>query len=87
MSYTKNDIYILRTISKAKALNELTGIPISTITKGSNLSPSKVRNTVKMLQLNELIKEGFMQRNAKTYYITKLGEELLKKLMSNNILE
>lgn len=81
MSYTKNDIFILDAIRTSGGISELAGVPISTIVKKSKLSHTKVRNTVKILQSRNLIKEGFMQKNAKTYFITSEGELLLSKLI------
>ena len=82
MSYTKNDIFILDAIRTSGGISKLTGVPISTIVKKSKLSHTKVRNTVKILQSRSLIEEGFMQKNAKTYFITNNGKLLLSELIS-----
>lgn len=81
MSYTKNDIFILDAIRKSGGVSELTGVPISTIVKASKLSHTKVRSTVKVLQSRGLVNEGFMQKNAKTYFITNEGSYLLSTLI------
>ena len=87
MSYTKSDIFVLNAIHKLGGVNELTGAPIKTITKLSNLSDSKVRNAVRILQSESLILEGFMQKNAKTYYVSENGIKLLNRLKLRDNME
>ena len=82
MQFTKNDIYILNSILKNGGENELKSVSISTITKDTELSHTKVRATIKVLASGNYIKEGFMQKNAKTYFITDEGKEMLTKLLS-----
>lgn len=80
---TKNDIFILNQIRKAEAINPLKSVPISTLCKGVDLSHTKIRSSVKTLIEEGFVCEGYMQRNAKTYYITDNGVALIKDLYSN----
>lgn len=80
---TKNDIYILGAIKKVDAINSLKSVPVSTLCKNVNLSHTKVRTSVKTLMENELVDEGYMQKNAKTYFITKKGLELINNLYAD----
>lgn len=80
---TKNDIFVLGTIKKIEATNSLKSVPLSTLLKNTNLSATKVRSTLKLLMTEELIEEGYMQKNAKTYYITEKGMELLSNLYAD----
>lgn len=81
MQYTKNDIFILNSIRSKGGVNELRSVPITTIVEASNLSHTKVRATIKLLLTEGYIKEGFMQKNAKTYFISESGQSLLNKFI------
>lgn len=82
---TKNDMHILDTIRKLKATNSLRGVPISSIVEKTKLSHTKIRSTTRLLLEENLIEEGFMQKNAKTYYITEKGTEMICGLLVNAI--
>lgn len=80
---TKNDLLILGTIKKIDAINSLKSVPVATILKNTNLGATKIRGALKLLMSEELINEGYMQKNAKTYYITEKGIELLNNLYAD----
>lgn len=77
---TKNDMYILSAIKKIGATNSLNSTPISTLLKNVKISGSTVRSSIKKLIENKLVGVGYMQKNARTYYITKEGIELIHNL-------
>ena len=77
---TMNDLLILNEINRNKATNPLTSVTVSTLSENVDLSHTKIRLAIKLLTKNELVTEGYMQRNARTYYITQKGIELLKEL-------
>lgn len=76
----KNDILVLGTIKKVKATNSLKSVPVTTLLKEINLSHATIRSSIRLLIKNELVAEGYMQRNARTYYITEQGIELINNL-------
>lgn len=78
---SKNDVRILNQIMKGSKGNKLFAVSIKGIADKTELSIPKVRITVKSLLANGYIEEGFMQRSAKTYYITQKGKEILLNLM------
>ena len=76
----KNDILVLGTIKKVKATNSLKSVPVTTLLKEINLSHATIRSSIRLLIKNELVAEGYMQRNARTYYITQKGIDLINNL-------
>lgn len=76
----KNDILVLGTIKKVKATNSLKSVPVTTLLKEINLSHATIRSSIRLLIKNELVTEGYMQRNARTYYITQKGIDLINNL-------
>lgn len=56
-------------------------ITINKISEMTELSISKVRRTINAFKEIKYIKEGIVQRNAKTYYVTKKGIEKIVKLI------
>ena len=82
---TKNDIFILNSIKKIDAINPLKSVPVSTLCKNVSLSHTKIRSSVKTLIDEGFVCEGYMQKNAKTYYITEGGIKLIKELYSTII--
>lgn len=80
---TKNDIYILGSIKKIDAINPLKSVPVSSLCSNINLSHTKIRASIKTLIANELVNEGYMQKNAKTFYITQKGIDLLNSLYAD----
>ena len=77
---TINDLLILNEINRNKATNSLTSVTVSTLSENVDLSHTKIRLAIKLLTENELVAEGYMQRNARTYYITQKGIDLIKEL-------
>lgn len=80
MNFTKNDIFILDSIKTGDGTSKLKALPINTIISRSHLSHTKVRGTIRMLVSQGFINEGYMQKNAKTYFITKDGENFLNEV-------
>ena len=78
MSFKKSDIVILGKMESVGAVNQLKSATIHNLIEKTKLSATKVRASIKLLRSEELISEGFMQRNAKTYYVTDKGREFLK---------
>ncbi|HAU85067.1 MAG TPA: hypothetical protein DCW90_06090 [Lachnospiraceae bacterium] len=78
---TKNDMHILDAIRTCKAENALRGVPVSSLVPKTNLSHTKIRSSMKTLIAAGYVEEGFMQKNARTYYITESGIELIRKLL------
>ena len=78
MNFKKSDVVILGKMEAVGAINQLKSATIHNLIQNTKLSATKVRASIKLLQANEFIKEGFMQRNAKTYYVTDKGREFLK---------
>lgn len=77
---TKNDLLILSEIKKNNAINSLNGVTVSVLSESINLSHTKIRGAIKLLIAEELVLEGYMQGNARTYYITEKGINLLNEL-------
>lgn len=77
---TRNDLLILNEINRNKATNSLTSVTVSTLSENVDLSHTKIRLAIKLLTENELVAEGYMQRNARTYYITQKGIDLINNL-------
>ena len=84
MQFTKYDILILRSIYKTGGVNELKSVTINKLTEKTKISHTKIRGTIKMLISLGYVKEGFMQKNAKAYYATKEGIELVEQLMGEH---
>lgn len=80
MEFNKSDIVVLGKIDQAGGQNKLKSVTINTIIEKSKLSATKVRASIKLLLDAKYIEEGFMAKNAKTYYVTELGIEFLKEL-------
>ena len=80
MQFTKSDITILGKLNEAGLHNEMKSATIKGIAKITSLSEIKVRQSTALLQENELLKLGFKQKNANTYFISEKGIEFLRKL-------
>lgn len=78
MSFKKTDIVILGKMESTGAINQLKSATIQKIIEKTGLSATKVRASIKLLQDEQLVDEGFMSKNAKTYYVTEKGKELLQ---------
>lgn len=81
---TKSDIYVLGIIKKIDATNPLKSAPVATLSKNINLSHTKIRTALKILINDGYVSEGYMQKNARTYYITESGIEFINVLYSQN---
>lgn len=80
MEFTKSDVIILSQIEQAGGINKLKSVTVHKLIEKSNLSATKVRASVKLLLNANLVATGYMQKNAKTYYITDEGIAFLKDL-------
>lgn len=80
MNYNKNDILILSMVQALGGRNKLTSKTIQKLTEKTERSATKVRATVRLLIEDGLLEEGLKLGNAKTYYITDKGLELLESL-------
>ena len=78
---TKNSLRLLTILLKADATNQLTAIPISAISKKTNVSTVTVRNSIRSLMSHGYVDEGFTQRNARTYYVTKNGADMVHAIL------
>lgn len=80
MNFTKSDIAILSQIEREGGVNKLQSVTVHNIIEKSGLSATKVRATLKLLADANYIEDGYMQKNAKTYYITDAGIKFLQEL-------
>lgn len=80
MTFNKSDLTILGKIEQAGAVNKLKSVTVHSIIAKTGLSATKVRAALALLQDAHYIEEGFMQKNAKTYYITQAGLDFLIEL-------
>lgn len=80
MSFTKSDITILGKLNDANLDNEMKSATINGISTLTKLSKPKIRQSVSLLINNNLLSQGFKQKNANTYYINEEGITFLKNL-------
>ena len=80
---TKNSLRLLTVILNAEATNQLSAVPISTISKKIDVSTMTIRNSIKSLIEWGYVGEGFIQKNAKTYYITKTGIAMVHEILKD----
>lgn len=80
VNISKNDYLTLVILLENECTTEMRSFTLKNIADITELSLSKIRKTVKMFKSMEFIKEGAVQHNAKTYYITKKGIEKLNQL-------
>lgn len=84
LTYTKNDISILRTIKIENATTELISVSIKTIQKDTGLSYVKIRQTLLKFIEDGYVKEGYKKGVAKTYFICKKGINKLYEILGGN---
>lgn len=82
MQYVQSDFELLEVMVKAKSFGPYQGLTIKELVEKSNYSHTKIRSSMRVLIANKYLQEGFMNRNAKTYYVTDEGIELMKDLSS-----
>lgn len=82
---TKNALFVLNRIRKLGCINQLKSATISNIIKDLKLSQPTVRASINDLMEEGYVKEGFRQKNAKTYYITEEGAKFVTEIMSDII--
>ena len=80
---TKNSLRLLTVILNTEATNQLTAVPISTLSKKINVSTMTIRNSIRSLMEWGYVSEGFTQRNARTYYITKAGIAMVHEILKD----
>ena len=78
---TKNSLRLLTVILNADATNQLTAVPISTLSKKIDVSTMTIRNSIRSLMEWGYVSEGFTQRNARTYYVTKNGADRVHAIL------
>jgi len=71
----KNEFKVLQILST----NEMYAEKISNIAKQTNLSYFSIRNIIKSLYLSGLCEKGRKEGNADTYYLTELGQKIIRK--------
>ena len=81
MDLSKNDYNILIILNHYQCNSKLKSFTIERISKETNLSIPKIRNSVKMFLLLNYITEGSHDKSAKTYYINENGINELKSLI------
>lgn len=83
-----NDYRILSAIidkeDKTKGIKEFNGTTIKEIVAKTQLSERKIRETKDKLLKRGFIREGIKNMNIKSYVMTQLGIEELKKTMEGN---
>lgn len=62
--------------------SEVKGVTIKNLIEKTGYSHMKIRSTIKQFLEQGVVAEGLRNGNSKTYYITRLGLELLKKTKS-----
>ena len=80
---TKNSLRLLTVILNAEATNQLTAVPISTLSKKIDVSTMTIRNSIRTLMEWGYVSEGFTQINARTYYITKTGIAMVHEILKD----
>jgi DNA-binding transcriptional regulator GbsR (MarR family) len=76
---SKNDYKVLYALQECT--NELKSYTIDKLHEVTKLSVSKIRLTMREFKGLGFVKEGALQHNAKTYYITQQGLEKIKALL------
>lgn len=82
MSINKNDLKVLCTLHTEKCNSPYRSYPLSKLITLTNLSLSKLRNTLNMFNELEYVRNGFKDGHSETYFITEKGLEYLKNLIS-----
>lgn len=82
MKISKEDILLLKNLYKQEAITQLQSLTIKCIIDRelSKDGEQIIRRRLKRLLENELLAEGFKSKNSKTYYVTKIGMELINNL-------
>lgn len=82
--FNKSDICILGIIYDLGGTIPLKGVSVNNLTTRTKLSHTKVRTSLKMFIEKEMIQEGLMQKNAKTFFVNNKGIDLLKEMRGDN---
>ena len=79
----KNDVLILRTLIKNSNTTGLTSTTLSNLQEllDNKFSNLKIRKTIYDFLKEGHVREGLKQAQSKTYFVTNLGKEVLKKLI------
>lgn len=80
MDLSKNDYNVLIMLYQQECTNELKSYTLQQIHQNTNLSISKLRDTIKAFRLLNYINDGLVNNKSKTYYITQQGIEKLTQL-------
>ena len=77
-----NDIKILQILEKEDCTNNLKSFTVKRISNEVNLSQTKVRYTMPMLNDLGYANKGFSNGKSQTYYITEKGIEFLRRCLN-----
>jgi len=80
VTLSKNDFRILIIMKDNGFISQMQSCTIKRIEELINLSTNKIRITFKVLNLLGFVKEGAVDHNSKTYYITNAGIEKIKTI-------
>ncbi len=81
MTVSRNDYKILIAINNFGSTTEMKSLTIKKLKELTGLSISKIRGTIAKFKELEYLREGVVQHNAKTYFITRKGQEQIKKIL------
>lgn len=83
-NFNKNDYKILENLIGYECYSITRSFTIKKMSEITKLSEIKIRQTMKLFLMCDLVKEGAKDRNKKTYFITNDGFELYKEVMDYN---
>lgn len=84
MVLSKNDYKMLYTLYEYGGTTEMKSLTIQKLSGLTKLSESKIRISVREFKKLGYIREGAVQHNAKTYYITEDGINKVKELIKED---
>lgn len=80
-SFNKNDYLILEILIGNECFSSFKSLTTKYLIDESKFSHVKVRQTIKMFQMYNLVKDGAKDGNNRTYYVTEKGVEFFMKVM------
>lgn len=78
---SKNDYKILMVLFRNKCTTEFLSYTRKDLAEKTGLSLDKVRNTIQKFKKINYVNEGFLNHQAKTYYITEEGIKKIKEIV------
>lgn len=79
MRLTKREINVLVTLKDENCFSKIQSLSINDISEKSDAPKPTVRAYLKTFLLQGLVEEGAKDWNSKTYYITKLGLDVIEE--------